>query len=175
VIIVTGNGQDDDIPVDLPERESGPLRDDLPIVREWAASVPDSVARISVERRRFDAGQGHVLLIVTVDADPEPARRQLVPRLAHPDRLRVRRARASDAELRAVMQWVIDKQMTPTEGSYATVVGVDERAGVVRVQLNRVDPELSARLENHESGLIRVDERPSLPVAPELERPEGPH
>ena len=160
----------DDIPADLPEHEAGPLRDDLPIVQEWATSVHGSVPRVSIDRRRFDAGQGHVLLVITVRADPGPVREELVPRLSHPDRLRVRRARPSDDDLRRAMQWVIDEHMTHTEGSYVTGVGIDEPAGVVRVQLNRPDRELAAQLENHEAFLIHVDDTPSLPVAPELER-----
>jgi hypothetical protein len=38
-------------------------------------------AQLTVDRRRFDAGQGHVLLVVTVAADAETARRQLAARV----------------------------------------------------------------------------------------------
>jgi hypothetical protein len=156
----------------LPDHESEPLRHDLAIVREWSASAAGTVREIAVDRRRFDAGQGHALLVVTVGTDPGWVREQLIPLLDHPDRLRVRATRASDAELQRVLQWVINEHMAATGGSYVTVAGIDERAGVVRVALNRVDAHLAARLQAHESGLIRVDERPALPVAPELPVPD---
>jgi hypothetical protein len=157
---------DDEALAGLPPHESDPLRQDLPIVREWAHTVGPP-AQVTVDRRRFDAGQGHVLLVVTVAGDAETARRQLVPRLYHPDRLRVRIDRPGDDELRRALQWVLDTHMTHTRGSHVTGAGIDDRAGVVRVTLNRSDPALAARLEAHGSGLIRVSSTPVVPVFPE--------
>jgi hypothetical protein len=162
---------DDDALASLPAPESEALRDDLAIIRDWAAATCGTQPRITVDRQRFDAGQGHALVVVTVEKDPASVRRQLIPRLSHPDRLRVVPARAGDAELRRTLQWVLDEQMTHTSGSYVSSAGIDDRAGVVRVALNRPDPELAARLAAHESGLIRVDDAPVIPVHPEIPLP----
>ena len=157
----------DDALAGLPAEEREPLRHDLPIIRAWAGTVAGTAPRIVVDRRRFDAGQGHALVVVTVESDADGVRRHLVPLLSHPDRLRVRVARPSDAELHRALRWVLDEQMTHTRGSYVSSAGIDDRAGVVRVALSRPDPELAARLTAHESGLIRVDETPVVPVHPE--------
>ncbi len=159
--------RDDHALAGLPAEEAEPLRHDLPIIREWADALTGTAPRIVVDRRRFDAGQGHALVVVTVERNADGARRHLVPLLSHPDRLRVRMARPSDAELHRTLQWVLDEQMTDTQGSYVSSAGIDDRAGVVRVALNRPDPALAARLTAHESGLIRVDEAPAIPVHPE--------
>ncbi len=151
----------------LPAEEAEPLRHDLPIIREWAATLTGTAPRIVVDRRRFDAGQGHALVVVTVEGDAGDVRRHLVPLLSHPDRLRVRVARPGDADLHRALRWVLDEQMTHTRGSYVSSAGIDDRAGVVRVALNRPDPDLAAYLTAHESGLIRVDEAPTVPVHPE--------
>ena len=135
--------------------------EDLPVVRRWAAATTGDAPQIRVDRRRYDAGQGHVLLVVTVAADAGAASRHLVPLLRHPDRLRVRVARPSDAELRRVLDWVLKEHMVDTRDSYVSSAGIDDRAGVVRVALNRRDPELAARLTAHESGLIRVSDMPA--------------
>jgi hypothetical protein len=149
---------DDDLFDGLPAPESEPLREDLPVVRRWAAATGDT-PQIRVDRRRYDAGQGHVLLVVTVAADADAVSRHLVPLLRHPDRLRVRVARPSDAELRRVLDWVLNEHMVDTRDSYVSSAGIDDRAGVVQVA-NRRDPELAARLAAHESGLIRVSDVP---------------
>jgi hypothetical protein len=86
--------------------------------------------------------------------------------LAYPDRLRVRVDRPSPEELQRVLRWVIDTRMTSGGGSrtFVTSAGVDERAAVVVVALNRRDPEYADELVALTNGLVRVEPEPTILV-----------
>ena len=134
--------------VEIPEPQRSVVEMDLPRVERWLREHPEVHASVAVDRAAFDAGQGHVLLVVTVQGDPAMVRRELESVLAYPDRLRVRVDRPSPEELQRVLRWVIDTRMTSGGGSrtFVTSAGVDERAGVVVVALNRRDPEYADEL-----------------------------
>ena len=113
----------------IPEPERSVVETDLPRVRSWLREHPDVRASLALDRTAFDAGQGHVLMIVIVSGDPAELRPHLESAVLHPDRLRVRGARASLDELREVLQWVVATRMTSDTRTTVTTAGIDERAG----------------------------------------------
>lgn len=153
----------DDI-ADIPEPEQSVVAIDLPRIQRWLREHSDTRASVTLDRTAFDAGQGHVLLAVTVKGDPAAVRRELESVVAHPDRLRVRVDRPSPEELHRVLRWVIDTCMTSRGGSQTvvTTAGVDERAGVVVVALNRRDQEYAHELVALTRGMVRVEPEPAV-------------
>jgi hypothetical protein len=77
----------------VPEPERSAVEVDLPRLQRWIRGHPEVRASVALDRAAFDAGQGHVLLVVSVEGDPAAVRRELEAMVAHPDRLRVRMAR----------------------------------------------------------------------------------
>ncbi|GAA1515846.1 hypothetical protein [Kribbella lupini] len=76
----------------LPPYEQATLDLDLPVLEAWASRHPDRVAGLVVDRAGFEAGIGHVLLIVEIH-DHTAVRRthtELAPLLSRPEHLRVR-------------------------------------------------------------------------------------
>ena len=159
----------DDI-AEIPEPQRSVVEADLPRVERWLREHPEIHVSVALDRARFDAGQGHVLLVVTVQGDAATVRRELESVMANPDRLRVRVYRPSPEELQRVLRWVIDTRMTSEGGSrtFVTVAGVDERAGVVVVALNRRDPQYADELVALTEGLVRVEPEPTnmVPLGP---------
>jgi hypothetical protein len=53
----------------IPEPERSVIEMDLPRIQRWLRGHPDIRATVAPARTAFDAGQGHVLLVVTVKGD----------------------------------------------------------------------------------------------------------
>lgn len=147
----------------LPEPERSVVETDLLRVRGWLREHPDVRASLALDRTAFDAGQGHVLMIITLSGDPTELRPHLESAVLHPDRLRVRVARPSLEELCEVLQWVVATRMTSDTHTTVTTAGIDERAGEVVVTLNRRDEDNAAELVALAGGLLRVEPEPVIP------------
>jgi len=146
----------------IPEPERSVVETDLPRIRSWLRGHPGVDASVTLDRTAFDAGQGHVLVIVAVTGDPTEVREDLESAVLHPDRLRVRAHRPSLNALREVLQWVLATRMTADTPTTVTSAGIDERAGKVVVTLNRRDEDYAAELMSLTKGLIRVAPDPVI-------------
>jgi len=150
----------------LPESEQVAVDEDLARIRKWLHRHPEVHASVAVDRIRFDAGQGNVLLVVSADRDVDALRRDLETVVRLPERLRVRADHASLEDLERVLRCIVETRMGSADNN-ATVVtsaGIDEQVGAVVVTLNRVDPRYVDDLQARSDGLVQVEAEPLIPV-----------
>lgn len=144
----------------LPIHEQSVIDADRPRLERWSQLHPGAAAEVTVEREAFDAGQGHVLLVVSLrNVRFLPRARNELPALVEfPDRLRVRSWRPPRAEAERVMRWIMKTFMGDAGGPQTVVssVSIDPATGLVRVALDRRDEAFARELRAATNGIVQV-------------------
>lgn len=152
----------------LPPHEQLSVSTDLPLIERWLEdNLVPAQATVAIDRAAFDSNMGHVLLVVSVRelSELDRAREELTALVVYPDRLRVRRWKPADAELRRIHDWIWSRPTLPgSEDTRITSGGPHPETGLMWVTLNRKDEAYAAYLVAASGGLIDVSPRPEGPA-----------